>query len=296
MSTADSLPIEPVGDVADSHELTKRAREYGERVILGKEWPLAAVDLTKLTWATSTRAKRRHGRCSYDGDGCATITLTEHTYDRAGFAACKMTIRHELVHAWQYQHLGEQAVVTDTDIQLRADGDRTTDDSYSDHADTTSVDTSTDSVNTTTESDTASGFVIETGHGDSFEAWVDLLELPGRCSIYYDRRQSDFNYVYSCPDCEKWWGKHRLCKSVRQAAHGGAGSTGYRYCTDCDVLLYLHAGDWYLDHGDHDDETIRAFVAGDWPAVTTEADRESPTDVDLPLIHVSDVSGIKRPE
>jgi predicted SprT family Zn-dependent metalloprotease len=270
-----------VGRVADDHELSHRARAYGEQVVRGTEWPLDGVDCSKITWATSRRAKRRHGRCSYDGGGRATITLTEHTYDRAGFAACKMTIRHELVHAWQYQHQGEGAVVTESGIQLRTDGDPTSSDQrYSDHTDTDVG---------STDSRRASGteITVETGHGDSFRAWVDPLELPGRCSTYYERRRADFNYVYGCPNCEQWWGKHRLCKSVRQAAHGGKGSTGYRYCTDCEVLLHLQHGEWYLDHTDHDDEHIRAFVDGEF---------ESAANTELPLVHARDIDLTVRPE
>ena len=279
MSTADSQDAVVVGSVADAHELSHRARIYGERVIRGTDWPLAGVDLAKITWATSTRAKRRHGRCSYDGDGYATITLTEHTYDRAGFAACKTTIRHELVHAWQYQHRGERAVVTDSGIEPQARVDTTASDQrHSDH---------TEGTVRNTPADADRAFTIDTGHGDSFRAWVVPLELPGRCSSYYERRRADFAYVYECPDCKNWWGKHRLCKSVRQAAHGGKGSSGYRYCTDCEVLLYLRAGDYYLAYGDHDDETIKTFVANEQGSTASDADQ--------PLIDVSGATGIERP-
>ncbi|WP_253738611.1 SprT-like domain-containing protein [Halohasta salina] len=280
MGTTDSQQVDTVGRLGDDHELSRRARGYGERVVRGDEWPLDGVDLAAITWATSTRAKRRHGRCSYGGEGRVTITLTEHTYERAGFEACKKTIRHELVHAWQYQHQGQRAVVTDRGIELRADGAAATAaDGYSDHADT---EPATGGESTAVDA----GFTIETGHGDSFRAWVEPLALPGRCSTYYERRRSDFAYVYGCPNCGEWWGKHRLCKSVRQAAHGGEGSTGYRYCTDCEVLLHLRTGAWYLAHGDHDDATIRAFADGELdPAV----------DGRVPLIHRRDIGSTERP-
>ena len=280
MSPLDSQAVRPIGSIADDHDLSHRARAYGERVVRGDEWPLDGVDLGKITWATSTRAKRRHGRCSYDGRGQVTITLTEHTYERAGFDACKKTVRHELVHAWQYHHQGEEALVTESGIERRADSAAATAaHGHSDHADT---DAATGGENTAVEA----GFPIETGHGDSFRAWVEPLELPGRCSRYYDRRRADFNYVYECPDCGEWWGKHRLCKSVRQAAHGGEGSTGYRYCTDCEVVLHLRSGEWYLAHGDHDDAAIKAFVDGGF---------ESPVDSALPLVHRDSIDVRKRP-
>jgi len=276
----DCHPTQPVGSLADDHELSARARRYGERVVSGTEWPIAAVDCEQISWATSTRAKRRHGRCSYDGQGAVTITLTEHTYNRAGFEACKTTIRHELVHAWQYHHRGRRAIGTDSGVRfLPEDEDPTATQQYSDH--TISADSQR------TQLDTAGGFTVETGHGESFQAWIDPLELPGRCSCYYERRRADFAYVYACPDCGNWWGKHRLCKSVRQAAHGGEGSTGYRYCTDCEVLLHLQAGEWYLAHGNHDDEAIRTFV---------EAGADSTPSTALPLIHAEEITPTERPE
>jgi len=273
----DSQQVDTVGRVGDDHELSRLARGYGERVVRGDEWPFDGVDLAAITWATSTRAKRRHGRCSYDGDGQVTITLTEHTYERAGFEACKKTVRHELVHAWQYQHRGERAVVTDSGVRLRDDDRTASESAHSDHADATASGTLPNVDGT---------FMVDTGHGDSFWAWVAPLDLPGRCSSYYERRRGEFAYVYECPDCGQWWGKHRLCKSVRQAAHGGAGSTGYRYCTDCEVLLYLRVGEWYLAHGNHDDGTIKAFVDSEFdPAV----------DGMVPSVHRQSVDPTKRP-
>ena len=279
MRITDSQVVESVGTLGDDHELSRQARAYGEGVVRGSEWPLDGVDCSQITWATSTRAKRRHGRCSYDGGGRVTITLTEHTYERAGFDACKTTIRHELVHAWQYQHQGEHAVVTDSGIHRLADGDSSASDhSHSDHADTAATSRDVQA--------SATCFSVETGHGDSFRAWVDPLDLPGRCSTYYDRQRSDFAYVYACPNCGEWWGKHRLCKSVRQAAHGGKGSTGYRYCTDCEVLLHLQTDEWYLAHGDHNDASIKAFVDGEF---------ESAADSELPLVHPREITVTERP-
>jgi len=274
----DSRPTQPVGSLADDHELSARARRYGERVVSGTDWPIENVDCTKITWGTSKRAKRRHGRCSYDGDGEVTITLTEHTYERAGFEACQTTIRHELVHAWQYQHRGRQAISTESGLHVLTDSDASpTTQRYSDH--TASLEAPQ------THSQDEAKFTIETGHGKSFRAWIGPLELPGRCSRYYERRPSDFAYVYACPDCTNWWGKHRLCKSVRQAAHGGEGSSGYRYCTNCEVLLHLRVGEWYLAHGDHDDVTIKTFA---------QPDAASVVDTDLPLIHLEDSTPISR--
>jgi predicted SprT family Zn-dependent metalloprotease len=98
----------PAGELGDAHELSERVRTYATTVIIGDEWPLTAshVDLSRVIFETSTRMQRTHGVCSYDGRGKSTIRLSESTYERAGFAALKETIRHELVHAYQQQTAG----------------------------------------------------------------------------------------------------------------------------------------------------------------------------------------------
>ncbi len=66
------------------------------------------VDLDALEWAVSARAKRRAGVCKWDADDAvATIVLSRRayeTYDRASFEA---VVRHELIHAWEFQTFGE---------------------------------------------------------------------------------------------------------------------------------------------------------------------------------------------
>lgn len=225
--------------LADDHDLSRRARAYGEAVVRGDRWPLSGLDLGRVTWATSTQARRKNGSCTYGEDGRCTVTVAAHVADRAGFAACRETIRHELVHAWQHQHAGEVATVDDGPPRV-GDGD----------ADGRTI-------------------RIEPGHGPSFRAWVDPLDLEGRCAAHYERTRADYAYVYECPGCGDWWGRHRLCKSVRQAAHGTVGPGGYCYCVDCDALVHLRAGDEYLDHGPHDDDAIRAFADGEAAGVPT---------------------------
>ena len=236
------------GRLGDDHDLTLRARAYGESVVHGDAWPLDDLDLARIEWTTSTRARRRNGHCAYEDDGRCTITVAEHVYDRAGFRACRETVRHELVHAWQHQHAGSVAVVDDGAPRVR---------------------------------DAASGVhrtvPVEPGHGPSFRAWVDPLDLEGRCASHYNRSPDDYRYVFACPTCGDWWGRHRLCKSVRQAAHGRQGSAGYCYCVDCESLVHLRADGRYLAHGDHDDDAIRAFVDGDVDGLpTTPIDRLTP--------------------
>ena len=54
------------------------------------------------------------------------------------------------------------------------------------------------------------------------------------------------------------------------------------------MLLHLQAGDWYLAHGDHDDETIKAFVDGEFETVRSA--------VDEPLLELHSATGTPRPE
>jgi hypothetical protein len=279
-----------VGSLADDHPLSERARAYGEWVVRGESWSLSAVDLGSLTWATSTRAKRRHGRCVYADAADARITLSEHTADRAGFEGCRETIRHELVHAWQHQHRGERGVATDRGVAIVADADGTF--SIDDAANTSSTDDPADTSNTHDDPTSTSGtvdpadaFTIETGHGASFRAWVEPLALSGRCSTPYEPNPADFAYVYGCPACGAWWGRHRLCPSVRQAARGTDATSGVRYCVDCDVLVQLTVGSWYLRHGPHDDDAIRRFAADEW----------RPEDSTLAVVSERDVVPSERP-
>lgn len=233
--TDPSNAEQPVGGLCDDHALSARSRAYAESVVRGDDWPLADLDSGKVAWATSTRARRKNGFCTYEPDGHCTVSVGAHVHERAGFDACKETIRHELVHVWQHQHAGERAALTEDGPRIEDDGDVTAE----------------------------RAIRIEPGHGPSFSAWVGPLELSGRCSTPYERTRADYAYVFECPACGEWWGRHRLCKSVRQAAHGRAGGAGYRYCADCESLVHLRANGRYLEHGTHDDEAIRDFAGGD---------------------------------
>jgi len=93
------------GSLGDSHRLSRRARTYANEVIFGSEWPLTPdhVDLTAITFETSTRMKRKHGLCVPGEEDTCTVRLSKNTYHRAGFEAMEETIRHELVHVYQHQ-------------------------------------------------------------------------------------------------------------------------------------------------------------------------------------------------
>lgn len=82
-------------------ELVERAREYAASVPL-------AVDLADVSWEVSRRARRRAGACRYDPDaGTVTIRLTWAAYEAFGWAEFSGVVRHELVHAYEFQTRGE---------------------------------------------------------------------------------------------------------------------------------------------------------------------------------------------
>ncbi len=93
------------GELGDTCELSARARRYANDVVFGEGWPVTPehVDLDAVTFETSTRMKRKHGVCTVDADGNCTIRLSQKTADRAGFSAIEETVRHELVHVYQFQ-------------------------------------------------------------------------------------------------------------------------------------------------------------------------------------------------
>lgn len=82
-------------------ELLDCAAAYAETVAID-------VDLAAIDWEVSERAKRRAGACVYDhGSGDVTIRLTWDAYSEFGWEEFTGTIRHELVHAWEFQRFGE---------------------------------------------------------------------------------------------------------------------------------------------------------------------------------------------
>lgn len=78
-------------------ELRERAKTYARTVDID-------VDVEAITWEVSDRAKRRSGVCIYDRrtEGI-TIRLTWAAYREYGWEEFRGTIRHELVHVWEFQ-------------------------------------------------------------------------------------------------------------------------------------------------------------------------------------------------
>ncbi|WP_336000168.1 SprT-like domain-containing protein [Halorientalis halophila] len=81
--------------------LLERAPEYARAVDLD-------VDVPLIDWKISQRAKRYAGCCEYNHlTEQITITLAWAAYEEYGWAEFTGTIRHELIHAWEFQHFGE---------------------------------------------------------------------------------------------------------------------------------------------------------------------------------------------
>lgn len=100
-SPAD-IASEPDRSAPDTRrELLAAAERYAATVDID-------VDLDAVEWELSERAKRRAGTCLHDEEsGEITIRLTWRAYRELGWDEMRETIRHELVHAWEFQRFGE---------------------------------------------------------------------------------------------------------------------------------------------------------------------------------------------
>ena len=92
-------------DYTLADEIVARARIHAREVVAEHE---LAVDLGALEWEVSARARRRAGACRWHVDReVATIVLTRRAYERYEWPAFAGVVRHELVHAWEFQQFGE---------------------------------------------------------------------------------------------------------------------------------------------------------------------------------------------
>ncbi|ELY44367.1 SprT family zinc-dependent metalloprotease [Natronorubrum sulfidifaciens] len=86
-------------------ELVARARIHAREVIDDHS---LEIDRDALEWTVTTRARRRAGACRWDGDReVATIVLTRQAYEAYEWPTFAGVVRHELVHAWEFQRFGE---------------------------------------------------------------------------------------------------------------------------------------------------------------------------------------------
>jgi len=84
-------------------ELLERSEAYAETVDID-------VDLSTVEWEISERAKRRAGACCFSPvTESITIRFTWAAYQEYGWDEFTDVIRHELVHAWEFQQFGESS-------------------------------------------------------------------------------------------------------------------------------------------------------------------------------------------
>lgn len=237
------------GSVLDEHELSEKSRAYAERFVFEMDSILTPddIDMSKISWETSVRAKRRHGLCSYKSDNESVIALSQHTYVNAGFEALKSTIQHELIHAWQHQNNGLLVVVTEDGCEYGFSDARGLNDTHADIDFVVPMDEREDYVRATT------------GHGDCFHLWEPYMDYDGRCSSHYEKEREQYSYIVECPECEKWWGYHRLCKTVRLTAKRSRS----HHCSNCNVYVHLSNGSHFMKkRAIHSDEDIKSFYEG----------------------------------
>ncbi len=93
------------GEYTIDDELIARARIHARETIEDAD---IAVDLSAVEWRVSTRARRRAGVCRYHPDReSVTIVLARRAYEAYDWPAFAAVVRHELVHAWEFQQFGE---------------------------------------------------------------------------------------------------------------------------------------------------------------------------------------------
>lgn len=176
------------GELGDDHEYTERIREYANEVVHGDEWTLSDIDLSKVAFETRKRARKQHGVASYDGGNDVTVGISEHTIQNAGFDAAKETIRHELIHVWQYQHQGEAAELPNGAV---VDG-------------------------------------VNTGHTGSWYEWEEMMDVQRTNSYYSRNLEDYNYRIWCTSCHQFKTGKYRMCKTVKHHSehHRGWGWCG----------------------------------------------------------------------
>ncbi|MFC6764794.1 SprT-like domain-containing protein [Natrinema soli] len=86
-------------------ELCDRAASHAADVA-GEHFPELPVE--SINWETSTRMQRSAGKAVYNrASGQITIRLSWDAYEEYGWEKFYRTVRHELIHAWQYHEYDE---------------------------------------------------------------------------------------------------------------------------------------------------------------------------------------------
>jgi SprT-like protein len=69
---------------------------------------LPDLPVEAIEWEVSHRRKRSAGATKYDpANGEITISLAWDAFEQHGWEQFSSTVRHELIHAWQYHEFGE---------------------------------------------------------------------------------------------------------------------------------------------------------------------------------------------
>ena len=85
--------------------LRKRAAAHASNVA-AEHFPELPIEA--ITWETSTRMERSTGKALYDrASEEITIRLSWDAYEAYGWEKFARTVRHELIHAYQYHEYGE---------------------------------------------------------------------------------------------------------------------------------------------------------------------------------------------
>ena len=91
--------------VATDEEILAHARVHARSVA-----DEIGVDLDSVDWDVSARAKRRAGLCRWNADTeLATIVLSRRAYTAFDRESFESVVRHELIHAWEFQTYGESS-------------------------------------------------------------------------------------------------------------------------------------------------------------------------------------------
>jgi SprT-like protein len=92
-------------DPQTEHALRERAAAH-VATVAAEHFPELLVEA--IAWETSTRMERSAGKAIYDpASEEITIRLSWDAYEEYGWEQFSRTVRHELIHAWQYHEYGE---------------------------------------------------------------------------------------------------------------------------------------------------------------------------------------------
>ncbi|MDG5762007.1 SprT-like domain-containing protein [Natronococcus sp. A-GB1] len=103
--TADSVAERELDEPETKAELRARAASHAADVA-GEHFPELPVE--SINWETSTQMQRSAGKAGYNrASGQITIRLSWDAYREYGWQKFARTVRHELIHAYQFHKHGE---------------------------------------------------------------------------------------------------------------------------------------------------------------------------------------------